>query len=218
MVGLGCDNAKVNVGVDNGIAALLKKNYCPYLKLNGCSAHLLTLTIKHAFDEYRTLEAFDEHIKAIYKFFSKSPSRLLDLQKWFQFKGIKYHKLLTIFDIRWLSRFHSVSNYRSNLPAILDTLLKTSKDFTKHQKLRENSLILYKETTKFESIFLAYGLSDFLGSCKCISKIFQDSNLKLYAIYQTIQDLLKILSEAYGETKANISGPYYLEFQNLLEI
>ena len=72
MVALGCDNAQVNMGNLNGIAAQLRNSYCPFLKVNGCSAHLFNLAIKHSFDEYRTLENFDDLIKKVFKFFYKT--------------------------------------------------------------------------------------------------------------------------------------------------
>ena len=101
MTGLGCDNTNVNVGKDHGICTQLRKDHCPFVKIQGCTAHLFNLATKHSFEEFRTLEDFDLFIKSVYKFFSKRPKKILDLEKWFILKNKKYYKLLNIFDIRW---------------------------------------------------------------------------------------------------------------------
>ena len=214
MIGLGCDNAKVNLGDQNGIAAQLRTNYCPFLKVNGCSAHLFNLATKHAFDGLETLKLFDELMKKIYKFFSKSPKKLLDLQKWFLLKNKKYHKLLNIFDIRWLSRFDCVNNYRANLPGVLDTLLKISKDIMYPKKVRDKSRNLYDLASKYENVFLAFTLSDILGLCKRVCKVFQGDDYFVYYIKDNIQDLVKCLTDAYSQD--NIRGSHYLEFKEIL--
>ena len=121
MVGIGLDNTNSMIGNEAGYAAIIKRVYAPFLHVNGCFGHLFNLTIKHSFEELRHLEEFDILIKKVYKYFSKAPKKLLDLQKWYALKGLKYHKLLNIFDIRWLSRANSVNNYRSSIAAVLDT-------------------------------------------------------------------------------------------------
>ena len=217
MVSLGCDNARVNVGTENGIGAYLQKNHCPYLRVYGCSAHLFNLVTKHSYDEYCTLEQYDILIKKIYKFFSKSPKRLLDLERWFCLKSKKYHKLLDIYDIRWLSRFDCVTNYRMNLPAVLDVLLKMSKDESLDKKCREKSRALYKKATSFENMYLTFTLSDIFGLCKRVCKAFQSDNLPIYNIKEIIDQLLVCLKDAYNPVNPDIKGQFYLEFEVLFE-
>ena len=130
------------IGNENGLGALLRKNYAPYLKLNGCLAHLLNLVNKHSFDQYNTLKGFNELITKVYKSFMNAPKRLLDLERWYLLKNERFHRLLTIYDISWL-RFNSVNNYRKNFVAVLDCLLKLNQIFLKTKKIRDKAAKLY---------------------------------------------------------------------------
>ena len=103
MIGFGSDNTNVMVGSHSGLSTLLKPE-SPYLVANGCFAHLFQLVNKHSCEQYMSIIEYDKLLKKLYKFFSKSCKTSLDLQKWFAIKNLKYHKLLNIFDIRWLSK------------------------------------------------------------------------------------------------------------------
>ena len=41
MIGIGLDNTSSMIGTENGAAAILKKEYAPYLQVNGCFGHLI---------------------------------------------------------------------------------------------------------------------------------------------------------------------------------
>ena len=135
MVGIGLDNTNSMVGYEAGCGTIIKQEHAPFLEVNGCFGHLFNLSIKHSFDELRHLQEFDLLIKKVYKYFSKAPKKLLDLQKWYTLKGLKYHKLLNIFDIKWLSRANSVNNYRSCLVAMFNSLIEHGKDFLMEKKV-----------------------------------------------------------------------------------
>ena len=120
MVGFGSDNTNTMIGDNNGVVGCLQRDLSPFIVANGCFAHLFQLTNKNAYEQYRHLIEFDILVKKVYKFFSKAPKKILDLQKWHVLRGRKYHKLLNIFDIRWLSKSNSVNSLRCNLPAVLD--------------------------------------------------------------------------------------------------
>ena len=213
IVGFGCDNAKVNTGAHNGLISPFQKS-SPFMIGNGCFGHLFALTNKHSFEELNHLNDFDLLIKKGYKYFSKRPKKLIDLQNWYKVKGLKFHKLLNIFDVRWLSRGNSVNSFRRNLPAVLDTLLSTSKDVAEDKKNRNKALNLYQEFTTFENLFLIYSLCDILDLCCRFSKTFQSDEHQLYSKNETIQDLIKCLTDGYlGES---VNGIYFQEFQSLL--
>ena len=197
MIGIGLDNTNSMIGAENVAAAILKKEYAPYLQVNGCFGHLFNLSFKHSFENLRHLQEIDDLIKKVYKYFSKFPKKLLDLEKWFNLKGLKYHKLLTIFDVRWLSRANSVSNYRKCLVAVLDILLKQSSDLTFDKKTREKALKLYNMAITYENMFLTYVLSDILTLCSRVCKMFQSDSYQLYEVVDTISDLKKCLEDAY---------------------
>ncbi len=67
---------------------------------------------------------FDILVKDIYKYFSRSVNKLLDLKNWFEIKKLKYHKVLKIYDIRWISKFNSVNNLYKNIPGVISILIK----------------------------------------------------------------------------------------------
>ena len=86
LIAIGADNCNTMQGIENGVAALLKRE-CPFLIHIGCIAHLLNLSVKDLFDDeegYAHLIEFDQLIKDIYSFFSSSPKKLINLKKWYE--------------------------------------------------------------------------------------------------------------------------------------
>ena len=177
IVGLGCDNTNNSmVGEDEGLKGNLKRNYCPYITVNGCFAHLFQLVNKHSFENYNHLVEFDETVNKTYKYFSKSSKKLLDLERWYLLKDLKYHKLLNIFDIRWLSRANSVNNFRQNFPAVLDTFIEYIKDYKTDKKTQIKTKKFYDRCISYESFFLVYVLSDILLLCNRVAVALQSDN------------------------------------------
>jgi len=166
------DNTNVNTDANNGIGVQWSEKYSPYVKPNGCFAHLFNLATEHSFEESSHLRDFDSLVKKKFKRFSKRIKLLLDLQGWHRIKKKKFHKYLTIFDIRFLSRMDPVSNYRKNLPAALDVLLKNSSDVANGHEARAKFREVYSEAIKCENIFLSYVLSDILTLGSKVSKYF----------------------------------------------
>ena len=115
MVGFGLDNTNTMIGDNNGVVGCLWRDLLLFIVANVCIAHLFQLTNKNAYEQYRHLIEFDILVKKVDKFFSKVPKKILDLQKWHALQSRNYHKLLNIFDIRWLLKTNSVNSLRCNL-------------------------------------------------------------------------------------------------------
>ena len=208
LIGFGCDNTNTMVGMENRVARNLIK-FCPYMKLNGCFADLLNMANKHAWDDFNTLKEYDKFLKSIYKFFSKAPKKLLYLRKWFLLRNQKYHKVLNIFDIRWLSKSNTVNNYLKNFLGVLDCLLKVESDIKETKKMRDKAEKLYNMATKYENIFLTFVLNDFFQLTTKVCKMFQENNFQLYSMAEIITDLIKYLNDAYRTNPDNNQGIYY---------
>ncbi len=110
MVGLGYDNTNFNTDANNGIGIQWSEKYSPYVKPNGCFARLFNLATEHSFEESSHLRDFDSLVQKMFKRFSKRIKLLLEKNR------------------NFISRMDPISNYRKNLLAALDVLLKNSSD------------------------------------------------------------------------------------------
>ena len=163
----------IEVVHETGCGTIIKQGRALFLEVNGYFGHLFKFSIKHSFNELRHLQEFDHLIKKVYKYFSKAPKKLSDLPKWYTLKELNYHKLLNIFDIRWLSTANSVNDYRSCLVAVLDILTEHGKNFLMEKKAGEKANTLYKIAITYENIFFTYVLSDILSLCSKICKMLK---------------------------------------------
>jgi hypothetical protein len=100
MIELGLDNASVNMGRENGLAAqLLREN--PQLFVFGCTCHTAALC---AFSAAKHLPAeVETFVKEFINFISASPKRQLELKVFQEFCEIANHRLLQISSTHWLS-------------------------------------------------------------------------------------------------------------------
>ena len=68
LTGIGCDGASVNMGVDNGLFALLQRRYALKLRASHCAAHRTSLSASAMSDNVliSKLEAFVQHLSSFY--------------------------------------------------------------------------------------------------------------------------------------------------------
>ena len=78
MIGFGSDGASVNVGSEAEVAALLKQDI-PYLISIHCVAHKLELATLDACKEVTYVGNFQDTVKELVKFYSRSSKRLGEL-------------------------------------------------------------------------------------------------------------------------------------------
>jgi hypothetical protein len=129
MVGISTDGAAVMIGPKSGLCTRLAKR-APFIVQNHCVAHRLNLAFKDTEDDLRVEDQLDDLIKALYRFFKKSPSKCLDLERYARLRKKQAFKLLKIYDVRWLSKFNAISNVYKNLEVLLDLL----KDYSSMHK------------------------------------------------------------------------------------
>lgn len=102
LVGLGTDGASVNIGTQGGLGAILKKDV-PYLIQIHCIAHKLELAVLDACKQVQYVEKFQNIIKRLLKFYSKSGKRLHELSE----VGKALNKEIRYFSkwnpIRWIA-------------------------------------------------------------------------------------------------------------------
>ncbi|KAL0860066.1 hypothetical protein ABMA27_010381 [Loxostege sticticalis] len=105
MIGIGTDNASVMTGINNGVHAILKRDYgLQHLILIRCVWHSLQLPVTHASENSlpRTVEFL---VREIYKWFSVSPKRRDEYKKIYELIncGEAPLKITKVCDTRWLS-------------------------------------------------------------------------------------------------------------------
>lgn len=105
MIGIGTDNASVMTGINNGVHAILKREYgLRHLILMRCVSHSLQLAVTHASENSlpRNIEFL---VREIYKWFSVSPKRRDEYKKIYELIncGEAPLKITKVCDTRWLS-------------------------------------------------------------------------------------------------------------------
>ena len=80
VVGLGTDGASVNLGCHGGLGAILKKDI-PHLIQIHCIAHKLELAVLDACKRVGYVEKFQNTIKCVLKYYSRSGKRLYQLSQ-----------------------------------------------------------------------------------------------------------------------------------------
>jgi hypothetical protein len=184
MVGISTDGAAVMVGSNTGLCTRLAKR-APFLIQNHCVTHRLNLAYKDAESEQLLGENLDDLIKDIYKFFKKSPSKCLDLEKYAKLRSKRAYKLLRVYDIRWLSKFNAISNIFKNLEILLDLL----RDYSHNLKYesRDQALSLYKHLRLSESVFLLFMMTEVLTDWTALLKKFQGEEYSLMTMDKDIE-------------------------------
>lgn len=215
MIAWGSDGASVMIGKKQGIAKKFH-DVNPFLLINHCAPHKLNLALKDAQD-VEILNNYDKSLKLIYRTLGKSHKKLQCVKKWAVIKGLKYHKLLKVFDIRWLIKADCIKNVRLDYPFLLSALkeLKSSpeiKDKAEKAKIQE----LWDYWSSYEAVSLTYILSDILLQLKLVFKLLQKNDCLAFEMKQQLDEFKKITTLQYLTTDG-IKGAFYTELLHIAE-
>jgi hypothetical protein len=212
IVGLATDGASVMTGKNHSVMTLLDQ-HSAILVHSHCVAHKLNLATKDSYENSQDLFLYDQLVKRVYRYFAKSHKKLMDLKEWFRIKEVKYHKILRIYDIRWLARFNAVSSLKNGYGPVLECLDQMGMDTTYEMSTREKAKALYQELVHPRSLYLTFVLYDVLGLLARLSKAFQDDDLLLHDVLTITTNTINMLKSLYlGD---GFQSDSYLEFEKL---
>ena len=112
IIHFGSDGASNMIGYKSGVAARLKK-INPFMSSNHCVSHRLHLAGKDASNEVLYFEKYEETLKNLYAFFSKSYKRQSLLKMMQDINDEPSLMILNLCDTRWLSFSNSVGNLKN---------------------------------------------------------------------------------------------------------
>ena len=220
MIGLGLDNASVNMGRENGLAAqLLREN--PQLFVLGCTCHTAALcasaAAKHLPAEVETF------VKELINFISASPKRQLELKVFQEFCEIANHRLLQISGTRWLSLEAGINILLEQWPALhlyLTDLSLTSSDSSTRDKAKKLLSAMDIGVNKAYLYFLSY----ILAKINKFNLEFQSRGTRIHCLLRRTRELYLSTLQCFlrpeklkgNFTSLNVSSPEnFLKLENV---
>ena len=204
IVGLNCDGANVNMGINNGLGKLVKDS-APWLELVHCFNHRIELALKDAFEK-TFFSKIENMLTKLYYLYQKSPKRYRELKELSE----AYEKTITkpakAHGTRWIDhKFRAMtkvlSNYGVNI-AHLESLSQTDAQALKRSELEGHSK---KWKHVMYPMYMAIYL-DTLSPIRRISLVMQQELHNLVKVIKRIQEfnwimmkLVIVLDEALNE-------------------
>lgn len=202
---LGSDGASVMTGMNNGVAAQLKR-MSPFLINIHCVAHRLALCTSQAASKVDVMQQYKSILTSLYYYFKSSSvrsSRLAEIQNLFDQPQIKMKEM---HDIRWFSFYNVLEGIYKSWSALIIYFDSTelSKD-PKATGLRK-SLLQYKFPA------MTWYLMDIIPVITTLNLVFQKDSLDVSVIKPIVDTTISKLEYL----KSN-DGHYKQEFKRLLK-
>ena len=203
------DGASVNMGVLNGMQALVKRDIGEWVLVVHCVNHNFELALLDMKKEDTYLQEFEEIIKTLFKIYHWSPKLSRELQMLALLFEEEFEKFAALKNMRWSSSsfraMHKLKNTYTNVSRHLEALAASNH---KHSDTAKGIL------PKFRSVkFVKYlhFMVDFLKPCKTLSKLFQKEKVLITeipgAIDRCLQEL-RSLSGGQGESMLEFGREY----------
>ena len=127
MMGFASDGAKNMTGIENGLAKKLSE-LNPFLISTHCVAHRLNLASQKAFEDCSDLIRFEETMRSIYTFFSRSPKRYNQLENFQNLTKEPLLKLVGPCETRWSALYNSIRRVSKSYKSLLLVFNKEQKE------------------------------------------------------------------------------------------
>ncbi|CAG8776430.1 12701_t:CDS:2, partial [Cetraspora pellucida] len=208
----GSDGASVNLGHVNGIATKLKNRH-PFLTEHHCISHRLALASKDAAEQTPYFESYDETVRQLYSYFSRSYSRLQALRMMQNTLNEPNLDILQVIKTRWLSLSNVVNNLYQIINSVISALLE---DASKGQKTAQQ---LYNSIDD-DFLVATHFLADILSQLRRLSLIFQANYVSVSEVTMQVNAIIEsITTDFIGTTNVQPTfGTILLQFMNQNDI
>lgn len=208
MIGLGCDNASVIIGINNGVHKILQTEYgLTNLVLVKCVCHLLQLAVSHASD-YTLPRNIEFLIRETYNWFTNSPKRREEYKELYQLIncGESPLKILTSCTTRWLSVEPAVTRILSQWDDLkLHFALTRDKCYT-------SDLLHAMFSDETNHLYLCY-LRSVLNDVQIAVKTFESEDCNPVALLSTLITLLRSVCTRIMMPSAATTNEDFLQIQ-----
>jgi Domain of unknown function (DUF4371)/hAT family C-terminal dimerisation region len=196
IIHFGSDGASNMTGYKSGVAARLRKMN-PFMSSNHCVSHRLHLAGKDASDKVLYFEKYEETLKNLYAFFSRSYRRQNLLKMMQDINDEPSLVILNMSNTRWLSFSNSVSNLYRIMNSVLAALNDDAQEGDRQAQL------LYDQLDQ-EFILVTMYLADLTNILKRLINIFQ---LDFLSFSQFKKNLENVIKEIEYEFVGNEQSP-----------
>jgi hypothetical protein len=208
IIHFGSDGASNMTGYKSGVAARLRKMN-PFMSSNHCVSHRLHLAGKDASDEVLYFEKYEETLKNLYTFFSKSYKRQNLLKIMQDINNEPSLVLLNTCNTRWLSFSNSVSNLYRIMDSVLAALNEDAQDGDRQAQLLYNQL-------DHDFVLVTMYLADLTNILKKLINIFQLDFLSFSQFKKNLENAIKEIKYEFvgDEQSPPNNGNIFREYLN----
>jgi len=212
LYGFGSDGAANMMGKNSGVAARFKGHVAHHIVSIHCIAHICALSAKQGVESSLIARNVDRVIKGVAATFSRSStatSDFTDLQLLFSEFNTNLHaptsvlRIVPYHEIRWLSRFESVSRLLKVMPPLL-TFFSI--------KFEKDGEGIYPDLLNYENLKFLYVVHDILEPLRAITLVAQSQSVTIPTMFAVLAEQIGILNSL----KTNV-GAKENEFMELLE-
>ncbi|XP_044745067.1 uncharacterized protein LOC123306930 [Coccinella septempunctata] len=191
MIGFAADTTNVIFGEKSGVVAKIKEQN-PNCILVKCVCHSVALSVSYA---CRVLpRGVEQLVKEVYGYFSQSSKRQREFQEFQSFTNSEQHKILRLYDIRWLSLHACVSRILEQWsPLQLFFNGQYLEDKRQHASCEFLFNAFNDETVKLYLNFLDF----ILPIANKFNVIFQGDYPVVHRVYRDISEMLSSILSCY---------------------
>ena len=189
MVGAGTDGASAMSGPLSGMVVRLQERF-PHLLGTHCSGHRVALVAAKLMDvpEFARLERL---LKAVNKWFCKSPQRQAAFRDYQNLEGLTYLKPIKVHAVRWLS----VGDALERLIKIWEPCLCYFK--VQAELMEPDCVFIYNEMCDIRVLLAAHGFTPLLSHMRAVTKFVQGEHVFAFDIAEAIDHTCAMLKEDY---------------------
>ena len=186
--GFSSDGAKVMVGKQNGVAALLKRENTSMIDVH-CIAYRIALAFSQSSESYPEAMRFQKQLSAVYTYFAHSAVRmhkLIEIELLLNDPIIRPQKL---YENRWLSMYTAVDAIHKCLPSLITVISNEA------AAEGPTALGLHKTVTSFRFLVMLHLYNDVLLILSKLSKTFQVDDVSFASIQPTVLSVTSALED-----------------------
>ena len=203
------DGASVNMGVLNGLQALVKRDVGEWVLVIHCVNHNFELALLDMKKEDPYMQEFEDVVKQLFSIYHWSPKLSRELQSMAIIFEEEYEKFAALKNMRWSSSsFRAMNKLKKTYTTVSRHLEALAASKHKHSDTAKGILPKYR-SLKF--VKYLHFMVDFLKPCKILSKSFQKEQLLITEVPAMIDrclDSLRKLSDGNGENMLEFGRVY----------
>ncbi|XP_024522352.1 uncharacterized protein LOC9646126 [Selaginella moellendorffii] len=198
-VGFGSDGCNVMTGNRTRVAARLKE-VNPFMTSTHCLSHRANLCVEDVYKNpvvHNLCDEVDQVVNKVASFFSRSSSRLQQLQALQDELDFKVLKVLRIQQTRWLSRGGAITR----MCECLEPLLKFFKDGRTTQTRK-----LYDRLRSFKFLYALHFLGDILAVVNQLNLEFQAQTMDVTSVAPLCKATMAKIQVYYLDKQVDLNG------------